>query len=105
MDDALLSPETLSNSSDMVRLILYIGAAIVSGMATAIVALWREKGKAEEYIRQNEKENIMLYNDIVRGFDKLNETVTNVDFLTRETIRPILQDLQRTVNEIKEKVK
>lgn len=90
----------METSSEIVNILLYVGSAIVTAMAAAIVVLWRAKESRDRYIREQDKANMVLMTDISNTFKNLGVNVSKIEDALSDRVTPKIAEIRRLLHEL-----
>lgn len=83
--------------------IIYIGATVISALATAVVVLFRALQKSEKYIRASDKESLKLLTEIASNYKSLGLDVSKIEKMINE-VAPKVNEHHPKIMAIHEKV-
>lgn len=97
--------KTLEAKSESIKMLIWLGGSMVTGLTTGLVALWFKNQKCEEhakelnsYIREQDKANLSLLADIAKNYEIMSIDVNKIEKMTSGEIKDILVSLKNKIN-------
>jgi len=77
---------------------------MVTAMSTVIITLWKAKEKRDDYIKAQDKANLILLSEIANNYKNLGANVSKISDVTSEHIKPTLNEIRKTILQVFEKI-
>lgn len=97
-----MNTELISADATTLQIVIWIGSAIVSGLVVAIVVLWKAKESRDNYIREQDKANLQLLNEIANNYKSLGVDVSKIEASTSAT-KPLVNVIRDDVKQLLER--
>lgn len=99
----LTPPTSLLDQNITLQLVVWLFGLMVIGLATMLRVLWLDNKEHIKYIRDQEKENILLLNELLNVSKASGIDVTNVTNLLLTHLKPNQQEMLTILRNIQSK--
>jgi len=98
--------EELANGelSESMRLLIWFGGSVITGLLIAIGVLWKSRESNEKYIREQDKANLKLLSDIANNYKSIGADVSNIEDLLLNSANPGINEVRQLVQQLVKKV-
>ena len=100
-------PEVIAEQSALLQTVIWMGGIMVVALLTAVVILWRSRDEHAKYIRESDKENILIIKALTDNQSILVVDVAKIKDLMSaispkiDTNQSILGKIDDKINDIK----
>lgn len=73
-----MDPNLVESFPLAAKIIVYVGTPMIVGLCTAIGVLWKAKESRDEYIRESDKANIQVLNNLTKLFEIMHSDISKL---------------------------
>jgi hypothetical protein len=100
----ITSPEIIQQESANLQIVVWLGSIIISMLIAALTALWRENRKQGDYIKEQDKANILLLTEMGHFMRSLGIDVSKIDNLLTGNISNNITEIKMILNSIDKQI-
>lgn len=77
--EVLPTPEILSEQSALLQMLVWVFLLIFAGLSSALIVLWKAKESRDEYIKGQDKANLLAITELTALFKNLGIDVSKIE--------------------------
>jgi hypothetical protein len=99
------TPDFINSQSTNIQIIVWLGGLIVIGLCTALAVIWKENIKQAEYIKEQDKANLIVLNDLINFSKNLTTDVQQVEKSINDNVILNITEIKLTLKNIENLLK
>jgi len=92
-----VDPQIINEFPLAAKIILYVGVPVIVGLCTAIGVLWKAKEARDIYIREQDKANLQVLNNLTKMFELIHIDISRLPSDVSKELSGILNDIKITL--------